>query len=164
MITFNNVVEEVVPLTEVYKFQPLEFEAKAGTYLGKAIRFLSAKAEMDVVKTSNETKGDWKPLVFIMTDGKSGDKIKKAIKDFNRSQFGNILICATGKQPNIEDLRLISENVMMMENVTKEQILSFFKWVTASVSTCSQIIEELGVEVKSIDELPPPPPEVNVLV
>ena len=164
LMTFNNVVEQIVPLTELYKFQPPVLEAKSGTYLGKAIKFLSAKAEKEIVKTSKETKGDWKPLVFIMTDGKSGDKVEKALKEFNKKQFGNILICATGKQPNIEALRLISENVMMMENVDKEHILSFFKWVTASVGTCSQKIEETGNDVDGIGELSPPPPEVNIIV
>ena len=163
IITFNNQVEQVVALTELYKFVAPELKASLGTYIGKAIQFLSAKAEAEVVKTTQEVKGDWKPLVFIMSDGKSGDKIKKAIKQFNKNQFGNILICATGPTPNIEALRLISENVVQIKELSQESIKAFFQWVSASISTTSTKIEETNSDFIVMDELPPLPSKINLV-
>ena len=162
LIAFNNTVEQIVPLVELYKFNAPVLEAKLGTYLGKAIKYLSIKAEEEVVKTTVENKGDWKPLVFIMSDGKSGDKIEKALKEFNKKQFANILICATGSTPNIDALKLISENVIQMREMDSENIKSFFKWVSASVSTTSAKIDERQSDEVLLDELPPLPPRINL--
>lgn len=163
LITFNNKVEQVVPLTELYRFTAPELTAQFGTYLGKALKFLSTVAEKEIVRTTYETKGDWKPLVFIMSDGKSGDKISKALTEFNRHLFGNILVCATGSDPNIDDLKLISNNVLKMQNMNKETILYFFKWVSASVSTSSIKVDEMDSSELTMDELPPLPPSINLV-
>lgn len=163
VISFNNTVEQIVPLTEIYKFSAPELTAQLGTYLGKAIKFLSAKAEEEVVKTTHEVKGDWKPIVFIMSDGRSGDKIEKALPNFNKKQFGNVFICATGKKPNMEALRLISENVVQMQELDRESIQDFFKWVSASISTTSAKIEETNSDFLIMDELPPLPPKINLV-
>ncbi len=163
LITFNDNVKQVVPLTELYKFQAPTLEAKMGTYLGKALKFLSATAEAEIVKTTAEQKGDWKPLVFIMSDGRSGDKIEKALKEFNKKQFGNILICATGKSPNLTALKLITENVIQMSEVNAENIKSFFKWISSSISTTSAKIDELQTDELVLDELPPLPPRINLV-
>ena len=159
IITFNNQVEQLVALTELYKFVAPELTASLGTYIGKAIKFLSAKAEAEVVKTTQEVKGDWKPLVFIMSDGKSGDKIEKAIQQFNKNLFGNILICATGPTPNTDALRLISENVVQIKDLNQESINAFFQWVSASIE-----IGNKSIGATDDLELPPPPEEVNVIV
>ena len=47
LIVFNDKVEQIVPLVELYKFNAPILEAKLGTYLGKAIKYLSAKVEED---------------------------------------------------------------------------------------------------------------------
>lgn len=163
LITFNNTVEQLVPLTELYKFIAPELTAQYGTYLGKALRFLSNVAEKEIVKATYETKGDWKPLAFIMSDGRSGDKISKALTDFNRKLFGNILVCATGDDPNIDDLKLISNNVLRMHNMNKETIHGFFKWVSASVSATSLKIEEMNTTNLTMEELPPLPSSLYFL-
>ena len=162
LIVFNDKVEQIVPLVELYKFNAPILEAKLGTYLGKAIKYLSAKVEEEVIKTTEENKGDWKPLAFIMSDGKSGDKVEKALGAFNKGLFANILICATGSTPNLEALRLISENVIQMKEMDSENIKSFFKWVSASVSTTSAKIDKNNSDEIMFDELPPLPPRINL--
>lgn len=164
LITFNNTVEQAVPLTELYKFQAPQLEAKLGTYLGKAIKFLSAKAEEEVVKTTEDVKGDWKPLVFLMTDGRSGDKVEKALSEFNKKQFGCIVACAYGSKANIEALRLITDNVIQMSETDPETIKSYFRWVSASVSTTSVKVEDNNAEVTILDELPPLPSRINLAI
>lgn len=163
LIVFNNTVEQKMPLTEIYKFRPPTLEAQLGTYLGKALKFLSAKAEEEVVRSSAEIKGDWKPLVFIMTDGRSGDKISKALKEFNKAQFGNIIICVTGKDPKVEELTQVSENLIFLNDMTEESIKSFFKWVSASVASSSMSISNTGTDYGTLNDLPPLPASLEIM-
>ena len=161
IIAFNNKVHEVIPLTELYKIQIPELEASQGTYLGKALKFLSSKAEEDIVKTTPQQKGDWKPLVFIMTDGHSGDKVEKAMKEVNVAQFGCIVACGYGANANMEALRQITRNVVRMEETTGETIASFFKWVTASIAQTSTTVEATNAETYTMNELPTPPDTIK---
>ncbi len=39
----------------------------------------------------------------------------------------------------------------------------FFKWVSASVSSNSKAVETAGKEVEGLDQLPPPPPEIQIV-
>jgi len=43
-------------------------------------------------------------------------------------------------------------------------IKAFFKWVSASISTSSKAVENAAKETTSFSELPPPPPEVNIVI
>ena len=45
-----------------------------------------------------------------------------------------------------------------------EKIKAFFKWVSASISVGSQKVESSKKEVIGLEDLPPPPPEVNVVL
>lgn len=163
IITFNDHVDNIVPLTELYKIRIPALEAKRGTYLGKALKFLSSKAEKEIVKTTSEQKGDWKPLVFIMSDGCSGDKIEKAMKDVNIKQFGCIVAFGYGNNANLEALRQITSNIVCVQEITGDLIASFFKWITASIVQTSSKVEETHADSYTMNELPPPPSGINLV-
>ena len=63
IITFNSTAQQVTPLTELSAFQQPSFEASGCTALGEALALLANKVDTEVVKTTSEVKGDWKPLV-----------------------------------------------------------------------------------------------------
>jgi len=163
VIKFNNTPEQVVPLTEVYAFIQPELKAELGTYIGKALKFLEESIEREVVKSTPEQKGDWKPLVFIMSDGRSGDSISKALGTIDRKKLGFVVACAAGANSNVEALKEITESVVMLDKMDNETISSFFKWVSASVTAGSARIEEAGKEVQTLEELPPLPSEINLV-
>ena len=163
IITFNDHVDNIVPLTELYKIQLPSLEAKLGTYLGKALKFLSSKAEEEVVKTTATQKGDWKPLAFIMTDGRSGDKVEKAMKEVNVKQFGGIVACAYGMNANIDALKQITNNVVRMDEVTADSITSYFNWISASIAHGSYKVETANSDTLIMDELPPLPHKINLI-
>ena len=53
---------------------------------------------------------------------------------------------------------------MVKLNTADESAMkAFFKWVTASVSTSSKSVETTGKQEITIDELPPPPPEIQLV-
>ncbi len=111
-----------------------------------------------------QQKGDWKPLVFIMTDGVPTDDIRKGLEEFRKRKFGMVVACAAGQAADTNVLKQITECVVSLDTADSATIKSFFKWVSASVSAGSMKVEETGREMGTLSELPPPPPEVNIVV
>lgn len=164
VITFDSSARQLVPLTELSMFQVPEIQATGPTALGEALSLLANRASTEVAKTTAEVKGDWKPLVFIMTDGEPTDNWQKGLADFQKQKFGMVVACAAGNAANTNILKQITQTVVQLDTADSATIKAFFKWVSASVSTGSQKIETSGKEVSGMNELPPPPPEVNIVV
>lgn len=164
VITFDSSAKQLVPLTELPAFQVPNLQATGTTALGDALRLLANKAVTEVAKTTAEVKGDWKPLVFIMTDGEPTDDWQKGLAEFQRQKWGIVVACAAGPNANTDNLKKITEVVVKLDTADSATIGAFFKWVSASISTSSQKVETSGKEVGGMDDLPPPPPEINIVV
>ena len=164
VITFDSSARQIVPLTELSLFQMPDIQATGTTSLGEALSLLANKVSSEVTKSTAEVKGDWKPLVFIMTDGEPTDNWQKGLNDFKNQKFGMVVACAAGTGANTSILKQITEVVVQLDTADSATIKAFFKWVSASVSTGSQKIEASGKDVSGLNELPPPPPEVNIVV
>ena len=164
IITFDSSAQQVTPLTELSAFQQPNIQASGCTALGEALSLLAQKADQEVTKTTMEKKGDWKPLVFIMTDGEPTDDLNKGLAEFKKRKWGMVVACAAGAGANTDTLKKITECVVSLDTADSATIKAFFKWVSASVSSGSMKVEEVGVEATTLSELPPPPPEVNIVV
>ena len=164
IITFDSSAQQVVPLTELSAFQQPNIQASGCTALGEALSLLAQKADQEVTKTTMEKKGDWKPLVFIMTDGEPTDDLNKGLAEFKKRKWGMVVACAAGAGANTDTLKKITECVVSLDTADSATIKAFFKWVSASVSSGSMKVEETGAEATTLSELPPPPPEVNIVV
>ena len=164
IITFDSSAKQVTPLTELSAFQQPNIEANGCTALGEALALLATKVDQEVTKTTPEQKGDWKPLVFIMTDGVPTDDINKGITEFKKRKFGMVVACAAGQGADTNVLKQITECVVQLDTADSSTIKSFFKWVSASVSAGSMKVEETASDMNTMSELPPPPPEVNIVV
>lgn len=164
IITFDNSAKQITPLTELSAFQQPNIDANGCTALGEALELLANRVDAEVTKTTAEVKGDWKPLVFIMTDGEPTDNLNKGLAEFKKRKFGTVVACAAGAGANTNTLKQITENVVSLDTADSGTIKAFFKWVSASISTGSMKVEEAGQEMNSLSELPPPPAEVNIVV
>lgn len=164
IITFDSSAKQVTPLIELAAFQQPNIEANGCTALGEALALLATKVDQEVTKTTPEQKGDWKPLVFIMTDGVPTDDINKGITEFKKRKFGMVVACAAGQGADTNVLKQITECVVQLDTADSSTIKSFFKWVSASVSAGSMKVEETASDMNTMSELPPPPPEVNIVV
>lgn len=164
IITFDSSAQQVTPLTELSAFQQPSIQASGCTALGEALALLAQRADQEVTKTTHEQKGDWKPLVFIMTDGEPTDDLNKGLAEFKKRKWGMVVACAAGAGANTDTLKKITECVVSLDTADSATIKAFFKWVSASVSSGSMKVEETGAEATTLSELPPPPPEVNIVV
>ncbi len=164
IITFESTVKQLVPLTEVAQFVPPTVSAGGGTSLGAALKEVVNCANREVAKSTPDAKGDWKPLVFIMTDGAPTDNVEPGIQAFQAYKWGIVVACAAGQHADESLLqRIAGENVVKLDTADTNSIAAFFKWVSSSIATSSKKIEEGGAEAGSISELPPPPPEINLV-
>ncbi len=165
VITFSDTARTVVPLTELVSIQPPDFTAGGTTALGAALKELALVIERDVRKSSPEQKGDWKPLVFLLTDGAPTDNLQAGIEEMRKVKVGTFVACAAGPNADTTELAKITESVVRLDTLDSNSVKSFFKWVSSSVSMSSQKIESGGVDLtKGLNELPPPPPEVQVVI
>lgn len=164
VISFSDTARQEVPLTELSSFQSPVLNAGGCTALGGALSLLAQKADAEVTKTTAEQKGDWKPIVFIMTDGEPTDNLQRGINEFKKRKWGVVVACAAGQNANTETLKQITESVVQLDTADGTTIKSFFKWVSASISTSSLKVEDGGGDISVPKELPPPPPEVNIVV
>ncbi len=164
VITFDSSARQLIPLTELSNFQMKDIQATGTTSLGDALKVLSTSIDNEVAKTTPETKGDWKPLVFIMTDGMPTDDWKSGLAEFQKRKAGIVVACAAGNNADTDVLKRITENVVSLETADTQSIGKFFQWVTASIGVSSTKVEDSGKEVGGLNELPPPPSELNIVV
>ena len=164
VITFDSTAQQIIPLTDLASFQMVDIRATGVTALGEALKLVSSKIESEVQKTTMEQKGDWKPLVFIMTDGIPTDDWQSGLNEFKKSKIAFTVACAAGSGADTNILKQITENVVSLDTADSASIGKFFQWVTASIGVSSTKVEDSGKEVTGLNELPPPPSELNIVV
>lgn len=161
IITFSNSAEQLVPLTELTQFNPPQLKASGMTSLGEALKLVADCAEREVVKNTSSEKGDWRPLVFILTDGCATDDVDKGLVEFKKRKWGIVVACAAGSQADTDELSKITEAVVTLDTADSNTLKAYFKWVTASIVTSSKSVGTANKEPSSVDQLPPPPEEVQ---
>ncbi len=164
IITFDSSAKQVVPLTELASFQMPPIAASGTTELGAALSLLGDRIEVEVGKSTADVKGDWKPLIFLMTDGSPTDNWQQGLDRLRKVRTGIVIACAAGPGADTTVLKQITEVVVQLDTADSNTIKAFFKWVSASVSTGSQKVDQGQKEVTGLSDLPPPPPEVNVVL
>ena len=162
IITYNSEVKQILPLTELEHLQIPDLGVPAGaTLLGKALGMLYERVGVEVKKGTPEQKGDWRPLLFILTDGKPSDtfEYKQNIPRIKSLNFANIVACAAGPKAKVEPLQQLTDQVFRLEIVDVTSFKKFFEWIT--------VVTEVGgksVGTTSTIELPSPPEEINIVI
>lgn len=164
VITFNSSATQLIPLTDLASFQMVDIKASGTTSLGDALSLVARCIDTEVQQTTTEKKGDWKPLVFIMTDGIPTDNWQNGLAEFKRRKVAFTVACAAGSAADTNILKQITDNVVSLDTADGSSISKFFAWVTASIGVSSTKVEDSGKEVTGFNELPPPPSELNIVV
>jgi len=163
IITFDREVRELVPLTELVNFQLPEVTCPQSgpTHTGMGLEMLYQKVTAEVRKSSATQKGDWRPLFFLFTDGKPSDiqLYRSMIPKIQSVNFGAIVACAAGHLADDTLLKELTPNVVHLDTADSNTLKQFFKWVSDTI--------EQGNKSQGTGEnvaLPPPPPEVNLVI
>ena len=162
VITFASTAQQTSPLTELMLFKIPQLSASGATALGGALQVLRDCVENEVRKNSAEQKGDWRPLVFIMTDGYPTDDeiFEREAQNIKSMKVANIIACAAGPYADPTVLKKITDNVLIMNNMSAGDMSQFFAWVSGSIKMSSK---SLDAQPGSAFQLPPPPQGFTVV-
>ena len=163
IITYDREVKQILPLTPLDELQLPEITTPESgpTHTGQALKLLCERIDQEVRLSTPDQKGDWMPLLFIMTDGKPSDiqLYKEMIPEIKKRHFASIIACAAGMSAKTEPLKELTNEVYALDTVDSTAFKQFFKWVSDSIGVGNRSI---GATEELV--LPPPPAEVNVIV
>lgn len=153
IIVFAGEAKTIIPLQDIISFYPPKFPIGSGTALSKGLGHLMFELRRNLVKTTRESKGDWKPIVFLFTDGVPTDKPEKAIEEWNKNwkRTANIISVSLGDAADYSVLNQLSDHVLKLENTNADGFKEFFKWVTDSIKTSSESVEQNKSEFELVD-------------
>ena len=163
IITFDREVKEIVPLTELEQFQLPEITCPQSgpTHTGQALEMLYNKVSNEIVKGTPTQKGDWRPLLFLFTDGKPSDLqlYREMIPKIRSVNFGVIVACAAGHASDDSLLKELTDTVVHLDTADSSTLKHFFKWV-------SETIEHGNKSMGTAENvaLPPPPADLHLVI
>lgn len=160
IITYDREVKVILPLTPLENIQIPEITCPESgpTNMGAALKTLCKQIDSEVHLSTPIQKGDWMPLLFLMTDGKPSDimEYNEAILEVKKRKFATIVACAAGSKAKTEPLQQLTDQVYTLDTMDKSSFSQFFKWISSSIGVGNRSI---GATSDLI--LPPPPEEVN---
>ncbi|OAD21729.1 tellurium resistance protein [Candidatus Thiomargarita nelsonii] len=132
-----------MPLIDLPTFYPPRLPIGAGTALGAALNHLMSEIDHQVVPTTPTRKGDWKPIVYLLTDGKPTDAYQAAIQRWSQSYAKRSYVIAIGLGPYADTsvLSQFANDVLSYNGEDETDFARFIQWMTMSVSSQSMAVE-----------------------
>lgn len=160
--TFDNRVQKILPLTPLEQVQlPTVSTPESGaTFMGAALEQIAEDVKNERIENSTTQKGDWRPILILLTDGKPSDMLafNNAAPQIKALNFGRIVACAAGPKADPSHLKTLTNDVVSLDTMDAASFSQFFQWVTQTLSNTSQ-----SVGSPNSEQLPPPPPTINVV-
>lgn len=179
VIAFAGKANTIVPLIDVASFYPPKLPIGGGTSLGAALFQLMAEIDKSVVKTTTDTKGDWRPIVYLLTDGKPTDNVNSAISKWLNEYAKKVTLVAVaiGKFADLAVLKRLTDHVFQLDNSNPDDFKKFIQWVTASVTTQSKSLTDTPDDgahlakfdatvlslIKDVQAMPPADPDYVII-
>ena len=188
VITYNSGVNSLSPLTPIFEnclpkiSIGTKQEESNESNLDNALGTLANIIDKNVEKSIVNKKGDWKPIVYIMTNGKSNCEWSNGLAEYKSLQLGQSIVCLTCnviKHQTMEKLSNVTDCIVSLNDKgTKilmdalkslycndvvvggtdawKRILSPFRYVCIDPHFPNDSVN---------DELPPPPTEeIEVII
>lgn len=163
IITFDLEAKVYLPLTPLDQVQltDIDVPSAGATFMGAALELLAEQVSQQLQKSTDEVKGDWRPLLFVMTDGSPSDvyAYQQEIPVIQQLNFASIVACAAGPKAKQEHLLQLTDKVVVLDTMDAASFAGFFKWVSASV-----VVGSSSAGISGSVSLPPPPPEVQLVL
>lgn len=124
VIAFAGAAGTLAPLTELVSFYPPRLPIGSGTSIGTALNHLMDCLDKDIVRNTPEKKGDWKPLVYFMSDGSSTDDTTSALVRWKQcyAQRAKLINIGIGKYADLSTLSEISDLTYRLDDADIEQV------------------------------------------
>jgi len=147
VISFGGEAEFITKgLVPFDKFELPLLSANGQTPLGQAFWLLIESLDKDVkTPVKGKEKGDWKPLVFILTDGMPTDEWQEPHNEILKRQAKkvvNIITVGCGPCINQQNLKDIATGPTLNMDNDDASFKKFFQWVTQTVRTVSKSVSQ----------------------
>ncbi len=142
IIAFAGKAKVITPMVEVANLYPPRLPIGGGTSLGAALNLLMSRIDRDVTPTTPDRKGDWKPIVFLLTDGVPTDDPSAAIAKWKAkyARKASLVSISVGGRADLKGLRDISDKTMILNDVSDHAFTNLITWVTQSITIQSQSV------------------------
>jgi uncharacterized protein YegL len=150
MISFGAKVRQLVPLVPLDDFVAPRLPLGTGTPLGAALGLLLQSLDSQIVATSSDQKGDYRPLCFLITDGVPTDEWRMTARALRaRVNRGSctVVALACGPDADLSVLREITPTVLA-GGADPVSLSAFFQFVTMSIRAASVARGELPLETQ----------------
>lgn len=157
--TFDSQIKDVLPLTPVMEVVLPEITCgKSGaTFLGGALEAVAHAVQRDLIPRNGQRKGDGRPNLIIITDGKPSDPLaySEAIPHIKDLKFDNIIVCGIGNKIDFASLRQLTETIVLTDEINADSCAKFFIWVAQTIMRYIRWADDLPA-VEKLPVLPPP--------
>uniref|UniRef100_Q0I303 VWFA domain-containing protein n=1 Tax=Histophilus somni (strain 129Pt) TaxID=205914 RepID=Q0I303_HISS1 len=152
VIAFAGAAGVIAPLTELMSFYAPRLPMGSGTSLGAALNLTMDEIQRNVVRSSGDQKGDFKPLVYILSDGVATDDPTSAIQRWQQEFKSRTKLIAVGLG-NFADLSALNQIAELTFRIDDQDLEEAYLTLTRSIedSILSQS-RSLGVAPLTIDE------------
>jgi uncharacterized protein YegL len=143
VIAFAGKAGTVVPMVDLMSFYPPRLPLGGGTAMGEALDELMTRIEVDVKKTTANQRGDWEPVIYLLTDGRPTDRTDNSIKRWRQhyASRAHLIAVTLGGAADTKVLKQLTDDVVSLDKGTVEDLSLFARWVSASVAAQSQAID-----------------------
>ncbi|MSU32181.1 MAG: VWA domain-containing protein [Pedosphaera sp.] len=162
-VTFDSEARQVMPLTPVADVQIPSLQVRPGTSLGGALRLTIESIRKEVKCTTVTEKGDFRPLIFLITDGQPTDEWRSVIKELDtgtKTRPANIYAIGCGADVDLAQLGEITDIVLQLDKVNADGFAKLFVWLSASVHSASTgvadadpsaLLDKLPTDITKVD-------------
>lgn len=141
VLAFAGMARTIVPLIELASFYPPKLPLGSGTHLGAALDLLMQEVDRQVQRGTAEHKGDWKPVVYLLTDGRPTDAIVPALERWKAfASRVQLIAVGLGDDPDYAVLGQLTEHTIAFKGSTEEDFAKFIRWISQSVQVQSQSV------------------------
>ena len=112
IIAFAGQAKVLSPMISLMEFEMPELPLGSGTSIGAALNLIMDRIDSQIVNSNDSQKGDYRPLIYFMTDGAGTDNAKDAIKRWKNNKYNllsKFISIGIGKYANLSLLQEISD-------------------------------------------------------
>jgi uncharacterized protein YegL len=156
IIGFSGKAKVLLPLTALPDAVVPAVRLGNGTALGAALELLAARIRDEVTRRDKVQRGDWRPIVILLADGKPTDDLAKSLKVY-KSTVGdlvaNFYVVGCGQDADLRSLSAISDILLKAESMEAGVLDRLFFWMSETLTEASRSQDDKGGRAM-LDSLP----------
>jgi len=147
IIGFAGKAKVLLPLTALPDATMPPIRLGNGTALGAALELLAARIRDEVSRRDKTQRGDWRPIVILLADGKPTDDLEKSLKVY-KSTVGdlvaNFYVVGCGEDADLRSLAKVSDILLKAESMEAGVLDRLFFWMSETLTEASRSQDDKG--------------------